>query len=148
MVRLTRAEAVPVPVPTTRAVEFKLNGAPVIGRSDEPIIETARKHGIAIPKLCYREGLRPDGNCRACVVEIKGERVLAPSCCRFPSAGMEVTTDSPRALASQKMVIELLLADMPEHPYTPSNEVTAYAKQFEIGRSRFPARCQPKADLS
>src|SRR3954464_679424 len=117
MVRLIKAEAVPLPVATTRPVELKLTGQPVIGRSDEPIIETARKHGIAIPQLCYREGMRPDGNCRACVVEIKGERVLAPSCCRFPSAAMEVTTDSARALASQKIVIELLLADMPEQRY-------------------------------
>src|SRR4029079_17730106 len=90
----------------------------------------------------------PDGNCRACVVEIKGERVLAPSCCRFPSAGMEVTTDSARALASQKIVIELLLADMPEQRHTPDNELDVYARQFQITRSRFPAREQPRADLS
>src|SRR5262249_34243798 len=89
-----------------------------------------------------------DGNCRACVVEIKGERVLAPSCCRFPSNGMEVTTDSPRALASQKIVIELLLADMPEQRYTPDNEVDACAKQLQIGRSRFPAPDHPQADVS
>jgi formate dehydrogenase major subunit len=148
MTRLDTAQALRMPVAATRPVEFTLNGETVIGRSDELIIETARKHGIAIPQLCYREGLRPDGNCRACVVEIKGERVLAPSCCRFPSAGMEVTTDSARALASQKIVIELLLADMPEQQYTSSNEVDAYAKKFQIGRSRFPARSQPQADLS
>src|SRR5215813_8016717 len=136
MDRRTIAQAVRLPVATTKPVEFKLNGKTVVGRSDELIIETARKHGIAVPHLCYREGLRPDGNCRACVVEIKGERVLAPSCCRFPSAGMEVTTDSPRALASQKVVIELLLADMPEQRYTPSNELAAYARQFQIARSR------------
>src|SRR5215510_3789636 len=117
MDRLTTAQAATMPI------EFKLNGTTVIGRSDEPIIETARKHGIAVPHLCYRRGLRPDGNCRACVVEIKGERVLAPSCCRFPSDGMEVTTDSSRAVASQKVVIELLLADMPEQRYTPSNDI-------------------------
>src|SRR5512140_2778705 len=144
----TTASAVKVPVAAATPVEFKLNGETVIGRSDELIIETAQKHGIVIPRLCYREGLRPDGNCRACVVEIKGERVLAPSCCRFPSKGMEVTTDSPRALTSQKIVIELLLADMPEQRYTPSNELDAYAKQFQIDRSRFPARHQPEADLS
>ena len=42
--------------------------------------------------------MRPDGNCRTCMVEIKGERVLAPSCCRYPTDGMEVTTDSARAV--------------------------------------------------
>src|SRR5215470_17751393 len=131
MNRLTTAEAIRKPVAAAKPVEFTLNGKTVTGRSDELIIETARKHGVAIPQLCYREGLRPDGNCRACVVEIKGERVLAPSCCRFPSAGMQVTTDSARALASQKLVIELLLADMPERRYTPDNELDAYAKQFQ-----------------
>ena len=67
----------------TLPIEFKLNGKTVIGRPDEPIIETARQNGVSIPHLCYSRTLRPDGNCRACVVEVKGERVLAPSCCRF-----------------------------------------------------------------
>jgi len=129
-------------------VEFKLNGQTVVGRADEPIIETARRLGVAIPHLCYRRGLRPDGNCRACMVEIKGERVLAPSCCRYPKDGMEVVTGSARALASQRMVIELLLADMPEKRYTLNNKVDAYAKRFGLGRPRFSAREQPRADLS
>src|ERR1041385_9453691 len=94
-------------------IEFKLNGRTVIGRPDETIIETAKKNGVEIPHLCYKPGMRPDGNCRACVVEIKGERALAPSCCRYPKEGMEVTTDNPRAQLSQKMVLELLLSDMP-----------------------------------
>src|SRR5579859_1529274 len=101
----------------TMPIEFKLNGRTVVGRPDETIIETAQRHGVEIPRLCYMPGLRPDGNCRACVVEIKGERVLAPSCCRTPTAGMEVSTDSARARASQKMVLELLLSDMPEKEY-------------------------------
>ena len=98
----------------TLPVEFKLNGRTVVGRPDETLIETAKRHGVEIPHLCYSPGLRPDGNCRACVVEIKGERALAPSCCRYPKEGMEVTSDSARAVLSQKMVLELLLADMPE----------------------------------
>ena len=81
-----------------KPVSFTLNGTPVAGRSDETILETAQRHGVEIPRLCYMEGMRPDGNCRTCMVEIKGERVLAPSCCRFPKEGMEVTTNSPRAL--------------------------------------------------
>jgi len=76
------------------AVEFTLNGRTVAGRSDESLIEAARRYGIAVPQLCYKEGMRADGNCRACMVEIKGERVLAPSCCRAPNAGMEVESKS------------------------------------------------------
>src|SRR5512144_641050 len=124
----------------TLPIEFKLNGKTVVGRPDEPIIETARQHGIAIPHLCYSRTLRPDGNCRACVVEIKGERALAPSCCRYPTAGMEVTTNSPRAVASQKMVLELLLSDMPKEQYTLDNKLAQWARHHGVGASRFPRR--------
>ncbi|MGH8668511.1 MAG: formate dehydrogenase subunit alpha [Burkholderiales bacterium] len=129
-------------------IEFKLNGRTVIGRPDEPIITTAQKHGVEIPHLCHGGNQRSDGNCRSCVVEIKGERVLAPSCCRYPSAGMEVTTDSPRALTSQKMVLELLLSDMTEKSYTRENRVAYWAQRLQLGSPRFQARSQPKADLS
>ncbi|MDQ5848351.1 MAG: formate dehydrogenase subunit alpha [Pseudomonadota bacterium] len=129
-------------------IEFKLNGRTVVGRPDEPIITTAEKHGVAIPHLCHGGNQRSDGNCRSCVVEIKGERVLAPSCCRFPSAGMEVTTDSPRALASQKMVLELLLSDLSEESYTLDNQLVKWAKRLGVGKPRFSRREQPKADLS
>jgi formate dehydrogenase major subunit len=142
MTAITKQEIAALPV------EFKLNGKTVIGRSDEPIIETAKAHGIEVPHLCYAEGLRPDGNCRACVVEIKGERVLAPSCCRFPKDGMEVSTDSARARSSQKMVLELLLSDMPEETHTLHNQVDVWAKKLSVGKPRFHARKQPKSDLS
>src|SRR4249920_570333 len=98
MTAITKDEVAALPV------EFKLNGRTVVGRADEPIIETARKNGIVIPHLCYGGRIRSEGNCRPCMVEIKGERVLAPSCCRFPKDGMEVSTESGRALKSQKMV--------------------------------------------
>jgi formate dehydrogenase major subunit len=129
-------------------IEFKLNGQTVTGRPDETIIECAKRHGIEIPHLCYKPGYRPDGNCRACVVEIKGERALAPSCCRFPKEGMEVVTDNSRALLSQKMVLELLMSDMPEKAYTLNNEVDLWAKKLDLGKPRFKARQQPKPDLS
>jgi formate dehydrogenase major subunit len=142
MTAMTKDEYAAMPV------EFKLNGKDVVGYSNETIIETAKRHGVAIPHLCYKEGLRPDGNCRACMVEIKGERVLAPSCCRKPAPGMEVTTDNARALASQKMVLELLLADMPEKRYTLDSELDRWAKALKVGKPRFAARHQPQADLS
>jgi formate dehydrogenase major subunit len=129
-------------------IEFKLNGETVIGRPDEPIIITAQKHGVEVPHLCHGGNQRSDGNCRACVVEIKGERTLAPSCCRFPVAGMEVTTNSPRALASQKMVLELLLSDMPEQEYTLDNKLKSWAKKIGVHKPRFPRREQPRSDLS
>jgi formate dehydrogenase major subunit len=129
-------------------VEFKLNGRDVIGHAGETLIEVARRYGVEIPHLCYKEGLRPDGNCRACMVEIKGERVLAPACWRAPAPGMEVETGSARARASQKMVLELLLSDMPDVRHTLSSELDQWAAKLGVGRPRFASRHQPAADLS
>ena len=136
------------PVARREEVEFKLNGQTVTGYADETLIEAAKRHGIEVPHLCYRPGMRADGNCRACVVEVKGERVLAPSCCRYPKAGMEVTTDSDRARLSQKMVFELLLSDMPEKSLTHDSELEAWARKLALGKPRFAPREKVGADLS
>ena len=101
----------------TSGVAFELDGQPVTAHPGETILKAAQRHGVDIPHLCYADGLRPDGNCRACVVEIAGERTLAPSCCRAPTAGMKVQAASPRARKSQQMVVEMLLSDMPDVGY-------------------------------
>ena len=132
----------------TSTVTFTLNGRTVVGRRDASILETAEQEGVEIPRLCYMPGLRADGNCRTCMVEIKGERVLAPSCCRYPNEGMEVTTNSARAVTSQKMSVELLLSDVPETAYTLDSELDQWAKKLKIGKPRFKSRQQPAADLS
>jgi formate dehydrogenase major subunit len=129
-------------------VPFRFNGADLEAEPGEMIIQAAKRHGVDIPHLCYKEGMRPDGNCRACMVEIKGERVLAPSCCRAPTKGMEVSSESPRALHAQKLVVEMLVADVPERVYKPESELTYWKQRLEIGVPRFEARAQPVADLS
>src|SRR5665213_4405641 len=111
-------------VPT---VKFVLNGREVTALSTDTLLEIADRDGIQIPRLCYMPGMEAVGNCRSCMVEVKGERVLAPACCRVPLEGMEVTTDSERALKSQQLVIELLQSDMPEREYTRHNEVDEWA---------------------
>ncbi len=98
-------------------VEIQLDGRSVTAFEGETILTAAKREGIAIPHLCFKEGYRPDGNCRACVVEVAGERVLAPSCCRNVATGMDVKTNSERATKSQNMVLEMLLADLPEQGY-------------------------------
>ena len=137
----------PAPAADT-AIVFRLNGADVAAAPGETIIEAADRLGVDIPRLCYKPGMRPDGNCRACMVEIKGERVLAPSCCRQPVAGMEVSSDSPRAVHSQKLVLELLASDMPERVYRPDDELMLWRNALGVGAPRFPSRGQPAADLS
>ena len=130
------------------AIVFTLNGKETTAAPGETIIQVADRLGLAIPRLCYKPGYRPDGNCRACMVEIKGERVLAPSCCRQPAADMQVTTDSPRALHSQKMIVELLASDMPERTYKTASELDYWKRALGIEKPRFAKRAQPAADLS
>ena len=137
------------PVGKAETIEFKLNGETISAFAGETIIQAAARYGTDIPHLCYKEGYRPDGNCRACMVEIKGERVLAPSCCRQPAKGMEVGSNTPRAVHSQKMVVELLMSDVPKDDLKPGgNELFQWAGELGVTRSRFAPRHQPAADHS
>ena len=142
---ISRSELNAVDAPV---IDFTLNGRVVSARSNETLIQVAQREGIDVPRLCYKDGLDAVGNCRACMVEIKGERVLAPSCCRAPSAGMDVTTDSPRAVKAQQMVLEMLQSDMPETDYTRHNEVDQWAAKLNVGKPRFAPRKSVQADLS
>ena len=132
----------------TDVIAFHLDGREVGARPGETILQAARRHGVEIPHLCYTDGLRPDGNCRACVVEVEGERPLAASCCRTPQAGMQVSTRSERARHSQKLVLELLLSDTGATAHTRHSELDAWAEALHIGTPRFPVRRQPEPDVS
>jgi formate dehydrogenase major subunit len=137
------------PITERKLVEFTLDGEKISAFEDQTLIEIAKEHGKEIPHLCYKPGYRPDGNCRACVVEVKGERVLAPSCCRHPSNNMEVTTNSARAVHSQKMVMELLTADAPVKDYKPGeNELTKWANKLGVKTSRFHPREKVEPDFT
>ena len=87
-------------------IEFSLNGTHVRARSGETILQAALRNGVEIPHLCYKPGYRADGNCRACMVEIDGERTLAASCCRYPSKEMQVRSDSKRAVHCPGKILE------------------------------------------
>ncbi len=96
-------------------IRFTLDGRPAEAAPGETIWQVARRLGTEIPHLCHREakGYRPDGNCRACMVAIEGERVLAASCIREPSEGAVVTTQGDRETRSRRAVMEMLLVDQP-----------------------------------
>ncbi|SOZ65449.1 tugsten containing formate dehydrogenase alpha subunit; 2Fe-2S ferredoxin N-term domain [Cupriavidus taiwanensis] len=144
---LTRAERALVES-AEPAVSFTLNGREVSAQPGESLLKVAQREGFDVPHLCYKDGLEPAGNCRACMVEIQGERVLAPSCCRYPAAGMQVQTESERARRAQRTVLELLQSDMPEAEYTRHNELDQWAARLEVGKPRFAPRERVAADLS
>ncbi len=133
-------------------IAFEMDGAPAEAAPGETIWQVAQRMGNALPHLCYlpAPGYRPDGNCRACMVEIEGERVLAPSCLRTPAAGMKVHTATERATKARRMVIELLLADQPPQTTSPdpSSKLRAWADTVSLTHSRFPGQKRWEPDIS
>ena len=131
---------------------FTLDGMEIAAAPHETIWEAARRHGTAIPHLCHRPapGYRPDGNCRACLVEIEGERVLAASCIRRPAPGMVVRSATDRAERARRMVFELLLADMPGGAARDAHGPFAeWAERLGVTASRFaPEAARPAPDRS
>ena len=134
------------------SINFTLNGKAVETSGDETIWQVAERESIEIPHLCYtpEPGYRADGNCRACVVEVEGERALAASCIRKPTEGMVVNTLSERAKKSQEMVMELLVADQPARAtsHDPNSRFWQQADLVGVSASRYPASEKPKADNS
>jgi len=129
-------------------ISFELNGKVIDAYNGESILQAAKRAGVDIPHLCFKEGLRADGNCRACVVEIEGERVLQPACVRTPTEGMKVHTNNERSVKSQKLVLELLQSDVVETEYTRNSELDFWSGKMEVGMPRFEPRTQPEQDLS
>lgn len=123
-------------------VTFNLNGKDVTVPEGLTIWEAAHGRGLVIPHLCHKPspGYRPDGNCRACMVEVEGERTLVASCIRPVAEGMVVKTDSARAEKARKMVVELLVADQPEVAHDVSSHFWDMAAANGVSDSRFPAR--------
>ena len=136
----------------SETIRFTLDGVDVDAAPGETLWQVAQRLGTTIPHLCYtpEPGYRADGNCRACMVEIEGERVLAASCVRQPTDAMVVHSQSERAARSRAMVMELLVADQParESAHDPNSELWAWAEEMGQTTSRFPAKQTPAPDAS
>ncbi|MDA1100704.1 MAG: formate dehydrogenase subunit alpha [Proteobacteria bacterium] len=128
----------------TDKISIELDGISVDALPDESIWQVAARLGTILPHLCHttEAGYRSDGNCRACVVEVEGERTLAASCRRRPEAGIVVKTDSERALKARAMVMELLLSDQPRQSESPDPAalIWHWADAQGVHDSRFPRR--------
>ena len=129
----------------TNPITFTLDGKQVSASADESIWDVSKREGTRIPHLCHldKPGYRADGNCRACMVEIEGERVLAASCVRKPSEGMVVKTDTDRADKARKMVFEMLAADMPAQDQAADNQSSFWQWAGDMGvvqSDRMPSR--------
>ena len=125
------------------SIHFTLDGRDVSAHPGETIWDVAKREGTSIPHLCHsgEPGYRSDGNCRACMVEIDGERTLAASCVRAPSDGMVVNSQNERSTRARKMVMELLVADQPDRDeaHDRASHLWEMAEAQGVSESRFPA---------
>ncbi len=99
-------------------VNIKINGQRLQVPENTTVLQAAERVGVHIPTLCHLE-LKDFGvvskaaSCRVCVVEVKGRQALAPSCAEMVFEGMEVVTDSVKALNARRSNMELLLSNHP-----------------------------------
>jgi len=123
-------------------ISFTLDGKRASALQGQTIWQAAKAAGINIPHLCHKPapGYRPDGNCRACMVEVEGERTLVASCIREISDGMIVNSAGTRALGARKIVMELLAADQPARSsaHDAGSQFWDMAQRQGIAGSRFP----------
>ena len=91
-----------------KKIKIKINGKEIVCEDGTPLGKIAREHGIFIPALCFHKDFPVNGNCRVCVVEIKGQKKLAASCHTKVFAGMEVFTDSERVKKERNINLELI----------------------------------------
>jgi predicted molibdopterin-dependent oxidoreductase YjgC len=122
-------------------ITLTINGREIKAAEGETIFQAAKKAGIKIPHLCYREDLSVYAGCRLCVVEVEGARTLVASCAYPASNKMVVRTDTQRVIDARKQVLEFLLSD---HPYdcmtceaSGTCKLEKYAYEYGIRKPRF-----------
>nr|WP_143753429.1 NADH-dependent [FeFe] hydrogenase, group A6 [Dethiobacter alkaliphilus] len=94
-------------------VTLKIDGHDVLVEKNATILQAAEKAGLKIPTLCYHPALRPDGNCRVCVVEVAGARSLMAACIAPVTDKMVVNTNTPLVREARRTNLELILANHP-----------------------------------
>src|SRR6478609_8825010 len=98
-------------------VTIEIDGKSMVVPKNSMIIAAADKAGIAIPRFCYHDKLTIAANCRMCMVEVEmGGKPMPkpqPACATPVADGMKVYTQSQKALASQRNVMEFLLINHP-----------------------------------
>ena len=133
------------------SITFFLDGKEVSASGDDSIWQVAKKQGNTLPHLCYSDktGYRADGNCRACMVSIEGERVLAASCIRKPTQGMKVSTLDERSKKSREMVLELLVTDQPkkDDSHDPNSHFWNIANKVNVEDSRFDKKSSSQVPI-
>ena len=91
-------------------INCTINGIPVSVPAGHTILEAARSLCIEIPTLCFLREINEIGDCRICMVEVKGVRHLVNACVYPVTEGMEIETNTERVFEARKTTLELILS--------------------------------------
>lgn len=97
----------------TDTVRLTIDGIPVTVPKGTLVIEAARRVGVMVPHFCYHPKLKPDANCRMCLVEIEKMPKLQTACSTLATDGMSVRTATTVVNDAHKSVLEFILANHP-----------------------------------
>ncbi|MEA2065187.1 MAG: [Fe-Fe] hydrogenase large subunit C-terminal domain-containing protein, partial [Patescibacteria group bacterium] len=127
-----------------KIINIKINGQEIKAKKEETILEVAYRHGIEIPNLCFHPDIPVKANCRVCAVEIKGRNDLPTACSTKVCEGMEIKTESAKAVVARKMNLELIFAEhiekCPTCPMKSTCKLLAYARKYKLKIKRFKDR--------
>jgi len=125
-------------------IEIKINNRKIKTEQGKTILEVAQENKIDIPALCYHSDLRPRASCRICMVQIKGEKNLSPSCSTKICSDMEIITDSAEIRKARKINLELLFSQHREEcsdcVWDYKCELLRLAKKYKVNINRFKDR--------
>ena len=126
-------------------IYLTVNERPVTVPAGARLLQAVRAAGVVLPTLCYHEGLAPYGACRLCMVTLTSPppAKLVAACVHPAAAGMIVNTETPEAVASRRLAVELLLSRCPQ-----SEVIKNLAAAMGVRESRFPVTpAQGEMDL-
>ena len=90
-----------------------VDSTPIECQEGELLIDVLLNNSIEIPHFCYHQDLGADGNCRMCMVEIKGQKRPQVACDTFVSEGLEVFTKTKSINEVKRSILELELLNHP-----------------------------------
>lgn len=112
------------------------------------ILDACESAGVSIPTLCHWPDVTPSASCGVCVVEVTGAKSLLRSCVTLCTPKMEISTASPRVMASRRLTLELLLASHPQECTlclrNGTCELQALAERLGVRTQRFPDLKTPR----
>jgi formate dehydrogenase alpha subunit len=97
----------------TDLLKVTIDGREILVPKGTLVIEAAKKLGIEIPHFCYHSKLRPDANCRMCLVAVEKMPKLQVACNTLAADGMVVSTQTPPVMEAHKSVLDFILANHP-----------------------------------